>query len=343
MRRSSLLLLLLLVLPTLATAQLKSPATFPAFKVGSVEFTRGKVDSMVQQLLASQYRGKQPPAKAAEQLRAAVVENLVAGELVRQEAMAQGIKPRQSAVDSLEKQMRDQVTSALPDKNFDGYLKQMGYTKESFRKKISDQVVGEQLLEKVVPYPSDPTEAEAQSFFKSNPTKFPVNDSVAGFAIWLTVSASEKKESIEEKTKFLEGLASQVRITKADFRMLAAQYSEDPNAKKTGGLQEPFLPQKKGKVWANALGAIKVGEITKVFRDGDKLYLFALAARNDGKYESYRDQILMHLAMEREQARMQKMIAYLNELFKKHGVKYYDKSYEPQSQIGSGMTQGSQK
>lgn len=341
MRHSSSLLLLLLVLPTLATAQLKSPTGFPAFKVGSVEFTRGKVDSMVQQLLVSQYRGKQPPAGAAEQMRSAVVENLVAGELVRQEAIAQGIKPRQSAVDSLEEQMRKQVTAALPDKNFDSYLKQMGYTKESFRKKISDQVMGEQLLEKVAPYPAEPTEAEAKAFFKNNPKKFPVNDSVAGFAIYLTVSKAEKKETIEEKTKFLEGLASQVRIAKADFRMLAAQYSEDPNARQTGGLQEPFLPKTKGAVWVKALGEIKVGEITKVFRDGDKLYLFALAARNDGKYESYRDQILMHLAMEREQERMQKIITYLNELFKKHGVKYYDKNYEPQSQIGSGMTQGS--
>ena len=328
----------LCLLPVLAAAQLKQPANFPVVKVGKTEFSRGKIDSMVTQLLAQQYRGKQASQEAVAQMRLLVVENVVAGELVRLEVQALGVKPRKGAVDSLEKAMRDQITAALPDKDFGAYLKKMGYTEASFHKKVEDQVASEQLSEQVAPYPPDPTEKELRDFFDANPDKFPKNDSVAGFAIYIKVDPKEKKETVEEKTKLLEGLASQVRIGKADFRQLAASYSDDPQARKTGGLVEPFLPKDKGAVWTKALGKIKVGEITEVFQDKGRLTIFALVARNDGKYESYRDQILVYTMQLREQERMMKLMKWLQGLSDKYGVKYYDKAYERSKEnLGSSL------
>ena len=139
----------LCLLPVLAAAQLKQPANFPVVKVGKTEFSRGKIDSMVTQLLTQQYRGKQAPQEAVAQMRLLVVENVVAGELVRLEVQALGVKPRKGAVDSLEKAMRDQITAALPDKDFAAYLKKMGYTEAAFHKKVEDQVASEQLAEQV--------------------------------------------------------------------------------------------------------------------------------------------------------------------------------------------------
>ena len=338
MTKSARLLTLLCLLPALASAQLKQPANFPVVKVGQTEFSRGKVDSMVVQLIQQQFRGQKAPQGAEQQMRALVVENLVAGELVRQEVAALKISPRKSGVDSLEKLMREQVTASLPDKDFKGYLKKMGYTEATFHKKIEEQVASEQLVEQVAPFPPDPTEAEVKKFFDENPGKFPNNDSVAGFAIVLKVKPGEKKEVVEEKTKLLEGLASQVRIGKADFRQLAASYSDDPQARKTGGLVEPFVPKSKGSVWAKEIGKIKVGQITGVFRDKDQLVLFALAARNDGKYESFRDQIAVHLMQVREVERTRKLVAWLQGLQAKYGVKYFDKAYEPSAEnLGASL------
>lgn len=317
-------------------AQLQSPSAFPVVKVGKTEFTRGKVDSMATQLAAQQFQGKEVPPQAISQMKQMVVENLVAGELVRQEAAAIGLKAPQSRVDSLYNQMKKQMQAALPGGDFNAYLKKMGYTDAKFRDKVKDQVTTEMLLEKIAPYPEPPTTAEAKAFFESNKSKFPVNDSVAGFQIYLNIDKGDNEQVIAEKSKFLDGLAAQVRIGKADFRQLAARNSDDPEAKKDGGMVDPFLPKAKGAAWVTALSGTKVGEISPVFRDGSKLVIFAMAARNDGKFDSYIEQIGMHLGMLKEQERMAKLSAYVQQLAGKYGVKFYDKSYQPADQGGPG-------
>ena len=132
----------------------------------------------------------------------------------------------------------------------------------------------------------------------------------------------------------LKGLAAQVRTKKATFAQLAAIYSEDKDAKKTGGMMPKFTAKSKGDAFVKAVSKIKVGEITDVVTEKDGVYIFMLAERNDGKYESYKVQIEYYLRLQAEQERQMKLKAYLDELAKVYKVQYLDKKYTPPQAIG---------
>jgi parvulin-like peptidyl-prolyl isomerase len=118
------------------------------------------------------------------------------------------------------------------------------------------------------------------------------------------------------------------------FAQQAAQNSEDPDAKKTGGVVLTTL-KGSGAAFEKAVSKLKVGEISDVYNDKDGVAIFMLTGKNDGKFESYRNQIDTGLRMQAEQERQMKLKAYLDELAKVYKVQYLDKKYTPPQAIGA--------
>lgn len=133
----------------------------------------------------------------------------------------------------------------------------------------------------------------------------------------------------------LKGLAAQVRSKKATFAQLAAMYSDDKDAKKSGGVMSKFTAKSKGEAFAKAVAKVKVGEMTDVIVEKDGLSIFMLTEKNDGKFESYKFQIDYILRMQAEQERQMKLKSYLDNLGKAYKVQYLDKKYEPPEAIGA--------
>ena len=217
---------------------------------------------------------------------------------------------------------------------FQKELKKSNTTMAQFREKIEDQLKSEAILEKKVPYPKDPTEKQKEAFWELNKSKVVLNDTISGARIVISTKGKSKQE-IEDAKDMLKGLAAQVRSKKATFAQLAAMYSDDQDAKKTGGVMTKFVAKTKGDAFVKAVNKIKVGEMTDVITDKDGVSIFMLTEKNDGKYESYKHQIDYILRVQAEQERQAKLKAYLDDLGKVYKVQYLDKKYEPPQAIGA--------
>ena len=314
-----------------ASAQLLNSKSLDVIRVEKTGISAGKIDSLAQMLAVQQFHGKKVNEETMTQVRYAVIDNLVGQELVKLECKKQGIKVSKTKVDSLTALFKKQFPS---EDAFQKELKKSNTTMAQFKEKIEDQLKSEALLEKKVPYPKDPTEKQKEAFWELNKSKAQINDTISGARIYMSTKGKSKQE-IEDAKEVLKGLAAQVRSKKATFAQLAAVYSDDADAKKTGGVMNKFIAKSKGDAFAKAVAKIKVGEMTDVIVDKDGVSIFMLTEKNDGKYESYKHQIDYILRVQAEQDRQAQLKAYLDGLGKVYKVQYLDKKYTPPEAIGA--------
>lgn len=326
MSKMSKILGAVLVLAVMSSAQLLNLGNASVVKVGDVEITQGKVDSLSQMLIATQFRGQQLPPKALLQVRMTVVDNLIGQELLKMEAKKLNIKTSAKEVDSLVKIFKAQ----FPDEQtFSEELRKTGSSEVKFRQKIKDQLASDKILSSKVAYPKPATEAEMKKLFNEAKAKgqVPVNDTVSGVQIILKLDPNESAKSIQDKKQMLQGFAAQVRAQKADFAMLAAQYSDDPNAKKTGGATGRFVAKNFGPEFEKVVKSMTVGEVSDVFQTKLGLHIFGLMEKNDGKFESYTAILAMNLQMKKEQERQMKIKEYLETLAKNYKIVVLNPEY----------------
>lgn len=314
-----------------ASAQLLNTKSMDVIRVEKVGISAGKIDSLAQMLGQQQAPGKKLSEEMMTQLRYAVIDNLVGQELVKLECKKQGIKVSSAKVDSVSKLFKAQFGS---EEVFMKELKKSNTTMDQFRVKIEDQLKSEILLEKSVPYPKDPTDKQREAYWELNKSKVAINDTISGARIFISTKGKSAQE-ISDAKDMLKGLAAQVRSKKATFAQLAAMYSDDKDAKKSGGVMSKFTAKSKGEAFAKAVAKVKVGEMTDVIVEKDGLSIFMLTEKNDGKFESYKFQIDYILRMQAEQERQMKLKSYLDNLGKAYKVQYLDKKYEPPEAIGA--------
>ena len=315
----------------IASAQLMNTKSLDVIRVEKTGISAGKIDSLAKMLGEQQLRGKKIDDQTMTQLRYAVIDNLVGQELIKLEAKKMGIKVSKGKVDSLTTLFKAQFPS---EDAFQKELKKSNTTMAQFREKLEDQLKSEAILEQKVPYPKDPTEKQKEAFWELNKSKVQINDSISGARIVIYTKGKSKQE-IEDAKDMLKGLAAQVRSKKATFAQLAAMYSDDQTAKKTGGVMTKFVAKSKGDAFVKAVNKVKVGEITEPYTDKDGISIFMLTEKNDGKYESYKHQIEYILRVQAEQDRQAQLKAYLDGLGKVYKVQYLDAKYTPPQAIGA--------
>ena len=319
-----------LLMSAFASAQLMNGKSFDVIRVEKVGISAGKIDSLAKMLGEQQFRGKKLNDEMMTQLRYAVIDNLVGQELIKLECKKQGIKVPAAKVDSVATLFKAQFGS---EANFQAELKKSNTTMAQFKEKIEDQLKSEIILEKKVPYPAEPTEKQRQAFWELNKSKVAVNDTVSGARIFVSTKG-KKAQEINDAKDMLKGLAAQVRSKKATFAQLAAIYSDDPEAKKTGGVMSKFIAKSKGDGYVKAIAKMNVGDISDIINEKDGISIFMLTEKNDGKYESYKHQIDYILRVQAEQDRQLQLKAYLDGLGKVYKVQYLDKKYTPPEAIG---------
>ena len=315
----------------IASAQLMNSKSLDVIRVEKTGISAGKIDSLATMLGQQQAPGQKLTDEMMTQLRYAVVDNLVGQELIKLEAKKMGIKVAPAKVDSLTNLFKKQFPS---EDAFQKELKKSNTTMKQFKEKIEDQLKSEQFLEKKVPSPSATTEKDLVAFWQLIKSKVAINDTISGARIFISTKGKNAQE-ISDAKDMLKGLAAQVRSKKATFAQLAAMYSDDKEAKKTGGIMNKFVAKSKSAAFAKAVGKIKVGDISEVITENDGVSIFMLTEKNDGKFESYKHQIDYILRVQAEQERQAKLKAYLDDLGKTYKVQYLDKKYEPPQAIGA--------
>ncbi|MFW5783021.1 MAG: peptidylprolyl isomerase [Spirochaetota bacterium] len=201
--------------------------------VNGVEISEEEYEQAVTQTQDRLAQQGQPVAEGElETLRADVLDQLIAEELLYQEAQDQGIALEEGEVDSQIQQMRAQFDS---DEGWQQALETNGVTEEELREQIGRNALIQQLISTAVPEPGEVTEDEIQDFYDENPEFFEQGEQISARHILIDTQELESEAEIEDARQRAEDVRQEL-IDGADFATVAQERSEGPSATRGGDL-----------------------------------------------------------------------------------------------------------
>jgi peptidyl-prolyl cis-trans isomerase SurA len=304
--------------------------------VGTIAIKKGRVDTLAQ--LMARARGVDLGALPPEQalmLRRLVVTNLIGQELVEMEAKNAGVQATPRETDSALALLKSQFPSVA---EWQAAMRRNGDTEAGLRAKISRQLRADKTLALAVQPPGPPTDDEVRAFWEKNRKEFPTHDSLRALQILLLADAKMPADSAVAKKRDLENLrraltrdSAEVTTLLREFMGAAARYGEGPEAR-LGGDLERFHPDDFNAEFKKQVGALRVGQMSPVFRSPLGFHLVMLIEKYDGKFDSYRLQSLQNLMTQKSMRTAMDMREFLRKLAAKYPVKFVQPAYRDTSE-----------
>lgn len=246
--------------------------------------------------------GRRPEELSAEERKKAyrpVLDEVIADRLVAREA-------RDEKVDDIEVEKRfDAVKQGFSDEAaFTAEIKKTGQTVDKVKSSLRGQLRQEQWTARKIADQIKVDPAEAEKFYKDNPDRFKLPEMVRASHIMLAARRDAAPEVVLEKeTKAAE---LEARLKKGEpFENLAKQFSDDPNAKQTGGDldflgRERIMPE-----FAEAAFKLKVGEVSAPVRTQFGFHIIKLTDHRDARMASLEESTPQIIDFLREAKRRQ--------------------------------------
>ena len=245
-----------------APAKAAAPAAKPTDVVATVNgvaITRAEMDRSVQVLLSQNRMQAPTDPEQKKKLEEAALNQMVAAELLYQNA-------KKLEIPELDKKVEEkfaQGKSRFPTKDdFEKALKENGITEPELKELIRRDIIVSNYLEKQVSSKITITTEQARKFYNENLDKFKKQESTRASHILVGV---DPKASAEEKQKAklkADDLLKQIKAG-ADFAELAKKESTCPSGKNGGDLGD-FGRGQMVKPFEDAAFGLKPGEVSGV-------------------------------------------------------------------------------
>jgi peptidyl-prolyl cis-trans isomerase C len=239
------------------------------------------------------------------------LQQLVARELLVQEALARGIaaddKEVQAAYDEARLPHRDENEWAA-------FLAKQGLTGDTFRAQIRAELTAQALIAKeTADLPSTVSEEEARVFYAANPALFESGERIRVAHILLRFPPGASPGQRAALQAQAAGIA--VRLRKgADFEKLAKELSEDRATAGKGGELPPVRRGQLDPAFEAAAFALKPGEISDVVQTRFGFHVVKMIEQRPSErlaYEAVRERVKQYVVASRRQERVQKLVASL--------------------------------
>jgi parvulin-like peptidyl-prolyl isomerase len=319
------------------TAKAKGPAAV-VITVGPSKIRRNQIDTLVDLMVKARHQdGSSPQPGEREYIEKMVATNLIGQQLLDLEAKRLNVVADPKSLDSLSKAFRANFPN---EEAFQQALRQAGDTEAGLREKMARQIKADKLLNAQMSPVERPSEKEMKDFFAAHKSAFPVNDSLRACQILFRIDPSDGAAEIAKKKNELEQIranlamdTAQIDVLLTRFVMKAREISDGPEKKDGGDLQR-FLPGDFNPEFKKQVTALKVGQMSPVFRTPLGWHLVVLTERNDGKFESYRLQIARALVTEKAAKAGKDLKKYLQVLAERYKVAYLDDGYRDSTVAG---------
>ncbi len=305
--------------------------------VAGTPIKRAKIDTLVQ--LMAKAQGVEGPLDADRRrmLQKLVATNLVGQELLEREAKARHVEASSAEVDSVLRGFRRQ----FPDEaGFQRALRESGDSEARLKEKLQRQIRADKVLSARVGKLEPPSEKEMADFWAAHKSEFPLNDSLRALQIVLLADAQTPAETANQKRHKLDELRRELARDSAEvpalirgFMAAAAQWSEGPEGKAGGDLQR-FHPNDFNSEFRKQALALRVGQLSPVFRTPLGFHLILLIEKYDGKYESCKLQILQNIMGQKTMQTGAELRKLLKALAAKYPVKYLAPGYKDSTEAG---------
>ena len=318
----------------------KAGAKAPAgvvITVGPNKIRKRQIDTLVQLMVKVKQAPENMDPKEKQYLERMVATNLIGQELLDLEAKRLNVIADDKTIDSLAQVFKKNFPN---EEAFRRALKEAGDSEKGLREKMIRQIKADKLLNAQITPVSRPGPKEMQDFFLAHKTAFPINDSLRACQILFMVDktsgageAAKRKSDLEKIRAEILKDSAQLELVLTRFVMKARDVSDGPEKKDGGDLQR-FLPGDFNPEFKKQVSALKVGQMSPVFRTPLGWHLVLLTERNDGKYESYQLQVARALVQEKSAKAGKNLKKYLQTLADRYKVSYLENSYRDTSLAG---------
>jgi peptidyl-prolyl cis-trans isomerase SurA len=216
-----------------------------------------------QYLFQNQITAPSPEEEA--RLRAQILEQLVADQLLAVHADKTGVSvPEEAVEEELERALEESRRSAGSDEIFNRELEKAGLTLQQLRtqwaEKIRSRYLIEQLLRGEVFKDITVTDAEVRRYYRDHQSELPKRPSTMKLA-QIVIMPGVDDQASDKSLERIKAIEAEIKGGK-DFAEAAGEYSEDPSAKFGGSLGYIRLSDLGSPPFENAARKLLVGEMS---------------------------------------------------------------------------------
>ncbi len=236
----------------------------------------------------------QPDSATLDTLRRQVLDQLIDEKLIVAEANRQGITvPDAEVARQVEAAVADAKQRMGSPEAFQQQLQRENLTEEKLRDKyredVKRQMMAQRLVAKQIP-PKKVTAAEAETFFKANPDKFPKVPAELKLSVIQIPVTADSATDAKAKAK-IEAIRKRIVTGGEKFAKVAAEVSEDEGSARSGGDLGYFTKGNMVPEFENAAFTQKVGVVGPPIRSSFGWHIIEVMDRDTVKTAAKRDSI----------------------------------------------------
>lgn len=257
-------------------------------------------------------QGQSIPEAQMPLVREQLLDQLVAEELLYQEALGQGIEPDQNAAELQFQQMRAQFPT---DEGWAQALEANSTDEEELKFQIERNNIIQQLITEQISGVTPATSEEIQAFYDDNPSFFQTGEQVSARHILISTEGLETDEERADALSRAESIRTEL-VAGADFAETAIEKSEGPSAPRGGDLGT-FGPGQMVAPFDQAVFALEVGEISDVVETQFGYHIIQVTDKQDAGVTPLADvsqSIEQYLLQEKQGLALEEYVAELREV-----------------------------
>jgi peptidyl-prolyl cis-trans isomerase C len=198
-------------------------------RVNGETISRDDLESAMVEL--QQRAGQQVPPDQRDKVVRAVLDQLIAYRLLKQESAARKIEVAQTEVDARIDELKSQFKS---EEVFIQVLGEQKVTLDELRTNIREGMQIDRMVDTEINTRATVTPEQVEAFYTANPTEFQRGERIRASHILVRVAPDADAPAKEQARTKIDDLLKQARGG-ADFAALAKQHSDDPGSGPTGG------------------------------------------------------------------------------------------------------------
>ena len=225
------------------------------------------------------------PQSERDELVRALLDRIVEHHLAAQLARTRKLAVSDAELDADLRQMRQKYPN---DRAFDDTLASYGVSREQLRHQRRLSLDMAKLIEKAIAPTSAVSNAEVAAYYRDNPQRFQIPESVIARHILIRVepnaTAAQKAEARRRAADILEQLRGG-----ADFAKLAQAHSEDTGSAAAGGLLGAFPRGQMEPAFDAAAFAVKTGELSDLVETPYGFHIIRVDEHVGGRMQTFDD------------------------------------------------------
>ena len=199
-------------------------------------------------------------------------------------------------------------------------IKKEGQTVETVKASIRDSLKEQKWIDSQIAGKTSVAESDAKEFYEKNPDKFKAPEMVRASHILIAVPKDAKPDQVAEKQKQMATVAERIKKGEA-FEKVAAEVSEDPGSKNSGGDLNFFPRGSMVPEFEQAAFTLGKGEVSQPVKSDFGIHLIKVTDKKEAHtvgFDEAKERIMSYL---QDQKRRIVVSSLINEMRSKADVK----------------------